>query len=218
MISVSLCEQFFSIAIFMINVIIIEIIMEVLLKPTDILMKEHFLILRAIHTVDLELVKLKDGKGTPVFFLDLSDFIKGYADGCHHAKEENVFFKYVKAASGPAADEPIALMLSEHAQGRIFNDRLHAAALLWQAGDTSVIHQVAQYAEEYTKFIREHISKESRIVFAMGDQFIDKDKYQEIADAFDRFEYAQPGEGAREKYLKLVEKLEKEVRFEGSSK
>ena len=48
----------------------------------------------------------------PGFFLDGADFIKGFADGCHHHREEGVLFKEMAAAGMPqdAISRSLALM------------------------------------------------------------------------------------------------------------
>lgn len=78
--------------------------MEVEMKATEILMEEHEVILRVLTALEMELVKLKAGKSKPAFYVDAAEFIKGFADGCHHAKEEGVLFKYMEAAGIPGAE------------------------------------------------------------------------------------------------------------------
>ncbi len=71
----------------------------------------------------------------PDFSWSAADFITGFADGCHHRKEEGVLFKALQANGMPAGQGPIAVMLSEHEQGRKFTRNMRAAAQQLQAGD-----------------------------------------------------------------------------------
>jgi len=50
----------------------------------------------------------------PEFFLESADFIKGFADGCHHAKEEKVLFEAMIKAGVPRVGSPVGAMLAEH--------------------------------------------------------------------------------------------------------
>ncbi len=59
------------------------------MKATDILMAEHEVIKRVITSLETASGKLEKGENlTPAFFTDAADFIKGFADGCHHVKGE----------------------------------------------------------------------------------------------------------------------------------
>ena len=177
------------------------------MNATKILMEEHEIILQVLDTLELELAKIKTGKSKPSFFLDAADFIKGFADGCHHAKEEGVLFKYMEEAGIPAENGPIAVMLSDHEQGRLFTRHMREAALKWQAGDQSAVAGVLENANGYIQLLRGHIFKENNILFPMADRAIDPGKYAALDDAFEHVEHVETGAGVHEKYLALAEKL-----------
>lgn len=177
------------------------------MNATKTLMEEHEVILQVLDSLELELSKIKEGRSNPSFFLDAADFIKGFADGCHHAKEEGVLFKYMEDAGIPAQNGPIAVMLSDHEQGRLYTRQMREAALKWQAGDQSAITDVLDNANGYIQLLRGHILKENNILFPMADRVIDPGKYAALDDAFDHVEHVETGEGVHEKYLALAEKL-----------
>lgn len=178
------------------------------MKATEILMEEHDVIIRVLAALELEVNKARDGKSQPAFFIDAADFIKGFADGCHHAKEEGVLFKYMEAAGIPSQGGPIAVMLSDHEQGRLFTRQMRAAAELWQSGDASAVAQVVENASGYIQLLRGHILKENNILFPMADRAIESARHAEIDAAFDHVEHEETGAGVHEKYLALAEKLE----------
>jgi hemerythrin-like domain-containing protein len=177
------------------------------MNATKILMEEHEIILQVLDSLELELSKIKEGKSNPSFFLDTADFIKGFADRCHHAKEEGVLFKYMEEAGIPAQNGPIAVMLSDHEQGRFFTHQMREAALKWQAGDQSAIAEVLDNANGYIQLLRGHILKENNILFPMADRAIDPEKYAAMDDAFEHVEHVETGAGVHEKYLALAQKL-----------
>ena len=91
------------------------------MQATDILMQEHVVILRVIGALEIETDRLAARQAVrPGFFLDAADFIKGFADGCHHRKEEGVLFEAMVGAGLPRQGGPIPVMLAEHEQGRSF--------------------------------------------------------------------------------------------------
>ena len=61
---------------------------------TDLLVEEHQVIERMLEVLNAAAQKLEDGKAVdPDFFMKAGDFIRNFADKCHHAKEENILFK-----------------------------------------------------------------------------------------------------------------------------
>ena len=91
------------------------------MKATEILMSEHRVIERVIVSLEVQTERLAAQEAVrPGFFLEAADFIKGFADGCHHRKEEGVLFEAMVGAGLPRQAGPIAVMLTEHEQGRAF--------------------------------------------------------------------------------------------------
>jgi hemerythrin-like domain-containing protein len=63
-------------------------------------MQEHRVIERVITSLEQGADRLEQGKAIePAFFIDAAQFIKGFADGCHHMKEEGVHEKYLGLAN-----------------------------------------------------------------------------------------------------------------------
>jgi len=145
------------------------------------------------------------------FFIEASEFIKGFADGCHHKKEEGVLFPAMVEGGLSYQFGPVAVMLAEHDEGRTFNNAMKLAAERLQAGEKHAKDQVVQNALGYVSLLRQHIAKEDNVLFPMADQVIPKDKHAKINADFDHIEHEETGEGVHEKYLGLAERLEKEM-------
>ena len=63
------------------------------MKASEILMQEHRLIERVLDALEIAAGHLERSHAVaPAFFLEAADFIAGFADGCHHRKEEGVLF------------------------------------------------------------------------------------------------------------------------------
>ena len=182
------------------------------MKATEILSSEHRVIERVIQALDTAADRLATGQAVrPGFFLDSADFIKGFADGCHHKKEEGVLFQAMLDNGLPAQNSPVAVMLDEHEQGRDFTRGMRRAAEHLQAGDASAAALVVENARGYTSLLRQHIYKEDNILFPMADRVIPVDQYDQVVDGFEHVEHEETGEGVHEKYLGLAERLEKEA-------
>ncbi|CAG0965433.1 hypothetical protein ANAEL_00874 [Anaerolineales bacterium] len=181
------------------------------MKATEVLMEEHEVILRVLTTLEKALSNVPDGKLGPNFFLNAADFIKNFADGCHHAKEEGVLFVEMEASGVPVKGGPIGVMLAEHEQGRQYTRLMREAAETWQAGDTSAIETVKVNGMGYVALLRQHIQKENNILFPMADRVVSTEKQSVIWEKFEQMEREETGEGVHEKYEALAEKLEREV-------
>jgi hemerythrin-like domain-containing protein len=182
------------------------------MQATDILMAEHDVIQRVLTALETGAQRLEAGQAVRAgFFTDAADFIKGFADGCHHRKEEGVLFKELEAAGLPAQSGPIAVMLMEHEEGRAFTRGMRAAAEKMAAGDATARSAVVTNAQGYVELLRQHIAKENNILFPMAGQMIPKAKQAGVVDAFEHVEHEETGAGVHEKYLALAERLEKEA-------
>ncbi|MFC1546440.1 hemerythrin domain-containing protein, partial [bacterium] len=64
------------------------------MRPIDPLINEHRLIERMIKLMSKKLNEIKEKNVVDVTFIDTAvDFIRTYADKCHHGKEEDILFR-----------------------------------------------------------------------------------------------------------------------------
>ncbi len=183
------------------------------MQATEMLMEEHRLIMRVIACLEIGANRLD---ATPAmraeFFAQAADFIRGFADGCHHRKEEGILFPAMEEAGLPREGGPIAVMLADHEEARRLARALRTAAEALQAGDVNARTQVQRNALGYAALMRQHIAIENSTLFPMADQVIPAAKQAEIAEAFERVEREGIGEGVHENYHGLAEALEREAR------
>jgi hemerythrin-like domain-containing protein len=182
------------------------------MEATQILMSEHRVIERVLGALEAETRRLEEGQAVrPGFFVDAADFVRGFADGCHHHKEEGVLFKAMAGAGLPMQAGPLPVMLAEHEQGRAYTRGMRDAAKLWEAGDATAKVGVIKNARAYVNLLRAHIAKEDGVLFPMADQIIPAERQASLLDGFEHIEHEETGEGIHEKYLALAEKLEREA-------
>ena len=187
------------------------------MHATEILMEEHEAILRFIDALDLAAEHLAAGRPVRAgFFLDAADFIKGFADGCHHHKEEGLLFPALEAAGMPSEGGPVGMMLHEHDVGRAYTRAMREAAEKLHAGDAAATAGVFENAHGYAALLRQHIQKENMVLFRMADNFIQGAAADELTAAFERVEKEETGEGVHEKYLAILDALEREAREAGA--
>lgn len=183
------------------------------MKATDILMSEHRVIERVIDCLQTAAEQLASGAQVrPGFFLEAADFIKGFADGCHHRKEEGVLFKAMSESGVPVQGGPIGVMLHEHELGRSYTQAMREAAQRLAGGDESASSAVVAAARSYAGLLRQHIAKEDGVLFPMAEQFIPIGQQEQLVEDFEHVEHEETGEGVHERYLALADQLEREAK------
>lgn len=182
------------------------------MKATDILMSEHRVIERVIAAMQVATDRLEKGEDVRIgFFSDVASFIGGFADGCHHKKEEGVLFPMMSDFGVPAEGGPIGAMLQDHEQSRIFTRGMREAVSQVEAGKKEAVQTLVENARGYINLLQQHIQKEDGILFPLANQFIPVRNQDEVYEGFEKVEHEETGEGVHEKYLALAEKLEKEM-------
>ena len=182
------------------------------MEATDILMAEHRIIERVLKSIMVGTEKLEHGEAIrPGFFIDASDFIKGFADGCHHKKEEGVLFKAMVANGMSSQAGPIAVMLAEHERGREITRAMRGSAQRLETGDATVKGEILVSARGYVALLIQHIAKEDGVLFPLANSVIPISQHDQLVNDFERVEHEETGEGIHEKYLTLAQALEKEA-------
>ena len=178
------------------------------MKATEILMHEHELILRGVAVLERMAKRAKAGQAVPASDANaIIEFIRKFADGCHHAKEEGVLFPAMEAAGMPRDGGPIAVMLAEHDEGRAaVRAMLEAVGAFGSSAVAQASFAVA--ADAYANLLTNHIYKENNILFRMADQVIGSHKDPEMLLAYDEHEAKVTGPGEHARFHKVVEDLE----------
>jgi hemerythrin-like domain-containing protein len=181
------------------------------MEATEMLMEEHKIIERVLASLELGARRLDEGKTMRAgFFIEAADFVRDFADGCHHKKEEGALFPAMELAGIPKQGGPISVMLEDHEEGRRLIRAMRAAAEKMDAGDASTKSEIAQNAQDYAALMRNHITMENNILFPMADNAMPTGNQVKVAEAFKRINQAATAEGVYQKYLDLAEALERE--------
>ncbi|GAB4370887.1 MAG: hemerythrin domain-containing protein [Calditrichia bacterium] len=179
---------------------------------SDILEEEHRLIERMLEVLVKAIQKLEEGEAIPAeLFLKAVDFIRHFADQCHHAKEENVLFKLMEERGIPREGGPVGVMLTEHVFGRNYNKGLEEAAHRYQKGEVEAKSDIIKYAQNYVELLSQHIHKEDNILYPMGNRVFSEEDQNFLLEEFERVEKEEIGAGVHEKYKRMVEELEAAV-------
>jgi hemerythrin-like domain-containing protein len=178
------------------------------MTPTQVLMDEHQLILAVLDSLEEGADRLDSGdKVDPEFFLDAAEFVADFADGCHHSKEENILFVAMTAMNMPQDSGPVAVMLSEHDEGRRYTDGFRSAAEQMKDGNAAAAADVVRNVFDYVNLLREHINKENNVLFPMAEQIIGPDLMKKVSEDFQRVIDDDAKKEIPARYRALAEKL-----------
>jgi hemerythrin-like domain-containing protein len=155
------------------------------MHPTEVLTNEHRVIERRLDEMERQIAAGRSGRGFQrAYFDEALDFFRHFADGCHHAKEENLLFPLLKQCGMPVEGGPIGCMLAEHEEGRAYlrtvRENLDAAEL----GSADAEEAVYRNAGAYLGMLRQHIQKEDNVLFRMARMILAPDDVAELAREF----------------------------------
>lgn len=178
------------------------------MRPTEILSQEH----RVIEQVLLVLDKMAETAFTRRT-LDVADardaveFLRTFADRCHHGKEEERLFPMMERCGLPRDAGPTAVMRSEHEIGRGHVRRMDAAAADFEKGAADAADRFAFEARGFVELLRDHIAKEDQVLFPLADRMLTEAQQQELLGDFHHVESHDLGPGTHERLAGLAESL-----------
>jgi hemerythrin-like domain-containing protein/rubredoxin len=158
-------------------------------------MVEHRLIERMIALLDREVKRLRRGQGRvdTDFILSAIDFIRFYADRCHHGKEEEILFRELKLKPlAPHHRRTLEELEAEHVRGRKTVDMIALVRERVLKGEPAAARDLVALLEGLVAFYPAHIEKEDQHFFL------------ECMDYFSEEEKARMLEEEREFDLQLV--------------
>jgi hemerythrin-like domain-containing protein len=178
------------------------------MKPTEILVREHESIKEMLAVIDAICVRLETGERVdPEHLEKVVEFIRTFADKCHHGKEENLLFKELEAAGIPNEGGPVGTMLLEHDTGRGYVRSMHEAVAAYREGDEEAKVRFVQNGRAYSGLLSQHIFKEDNVLYPMADMHLSPSKQEELLEAFEHVEHEEIGEDVHRRMLDLLENL-----------
>ncbi|MAG44917.1 hemerythrin [bacterium] len=169
-----------------------------------ILSIEHKNILKIIKVLLKECDSLESGnKINKDLFKKTIDFIRGYADKFHHAKEEDILFAELGKDKVQMHCNPIPQMLYEHDLGRNFIRELENGV------KKNNKNKIIKNAREYAKLLQDHISKEDNILYPMADEALNQNVKNKMLKKFKLVEEKLFKE--KQKHLLFLKKLKNTI-------
>lgn len=180
------------------------------MRPTEILKEEHKEIKRMLRILGKVSEKLKSGEIVEKDVLEqILQFIKVFADKCHHGKEEDLLFPAMEGAGIPREGGPIGVMLYEHNVGRNAVKGMTEGIEEFYRGNEDARKKIVENASTYIELLDSHIYKEDNILYPMAEMHLSEEEQRELTEKFEEVEKNIIGEGTHSKFIELLENLEK---------
>jgi hemerythrin-like domain-containing protein len=135
--------------------------------PIEPLIAEHRLTERMIAVMRWRVADMEAIGTDDIGFIDAAvEFLRTYADRCHHGKEEDILFR--ELARKPLSAEHRRVLdelIAEHVFARTTTARLVEARNHYVAGEASAFADIAACLHMFVEFYPKHIAKEEQGFF-----------------------------------------------------
>jgi hemerythrin-like domain-containing protein len=179
------------------------------MMPIGPLMIEHRLIERMIDVMREELNLFEKEKELNSDFVEMAvDFIRTYADRCHHGKEEDILFR--ELGTKKLKDEhrhTMEELVEDHRWGRKMTARLVEANKRYVEGNGEAMSTVTDCMRSLIQFYPKHIEKEDKHFFIPCMNYFTEAEQQALL----REEWEFDKNLIHEKYKNMVIAVEKEL-------
>lgn len=183
------------------------------MQPIGPLMIEHRLIERLLTLMARECKRIKDNVEVdpdfafvdPVFIDTAVDFIRTYADRCHHGKEEDILFKALGAKDlAPEHRQAMEELTREHTWAREITAGLVRAKEGYLLEKPGALSDLTEHLEKLVEFYPRHIDKEDKHFFVPCMAYFSEAEQADLLARMHEFDRHL----IHEKYRGVVEAIE----------
>jgi len=178
------------------------------MKATQYLKKEHeeiSLMLSIMQKITISV--WRSDKLNVEHYEKIIDFLEGFADKCHHAKEELILFPAMEAKGIKKDEKCIGLELKEHKESNEFVQSLHNAFNVYKKDSNKGAIKVFAGLLNYINLLRSHIEKENNVLLKMADEVLNDKEQEAMLKAFIKQENKITGEAKLAEYRKSLHEL-----------
>ena len=177
------------------------------MMPVGPLMIEHRLIERMVKLMAGELPRMEEKREVNIGFLsEAIDFIRTYADRCHHGKEEDILFRDLALKPlSPEHKKGMNELVEEHIFARKIVSRLMDAKDRFARTQKDGFQEITTCLTELVEFYPAHIEKEDKHFFLPIMNYFTRKEKDDMLLEFNEFDKKL----IHEKYKKMVEGYER---------
>jgi hemerythrin-like domain-containing protein len=170
------------------------------------LIREHKTILIALNVIEKMYERVQNNNEVDIKDIeDIIEFLKVFADKCHHGKEEDFLFPALEKVGIKNENGPIGVMLAQHRHGREFIQQMQKSIVNKTLNKNAFVSS----ASSYVNLLRNHIEKEDKILFPLSDTKLSASTQIELLKDFESLEKNVIGGGNHEELHILLGKFKK---------
>lgn len=174
--------------------------------PIDLLMKEHRLIERFINLLKKETDRMvQTEQVNSDLIIAAVDFLRTYADRCHHGKEEGILFKALAEKRLSVADRRVMReLIAEHVYARKKVNNLEKAKESYVKSEAGSLKDIVQLVIDLIEFYPMHINREDKQFFYSSTEYFSRQEQEEMLQEFWDFDRNL----VHAKYQQITERME----------
>ena len=178
------------------------------MKATEILTREHALILQALQSLSRARKKIEENQQlSREFFEKALIFFREFADQFHHFKEEYLMFGLLALKKDGAFDGSIGSLRFQHERCRACIDEISNALDSYADGDDIATTRLLESLAAYISLLRRHIYEEDHIFFKMAEKELSKEEEDLLSVQFKKEDQKMGGQSFYEQHRKLLEEM-----------
>lgn len=168
-------------------------------------MIEHRLIEQTVSLIkkESELI-LNTGRVDLSLLTDMVDFMRTYADRCHHGKEETILFRVLEKKE--MTEEHRAMMarlVDDHRRSRALTSSLNDLLAPFRRGERGAVEEVVEILQALSTVYPDHIEREDKHFFPAAMKYLSDEERDNMLKEFQEFD----GRLVQEHYRSEVEKM-----------
>ena len=180
------------------------------MNSVEILVKEHDNILAFLGAVKNACLNIIEGQEPDTGdFRKMIDFVRNYADGHHHGKEEKFLFDHMVKELGKIGKNLITHgMMVEHDLGRLYMSDLEKALDSYdEKPSTEAKLGIISNAAGYASLLEKKKKKENTLVFKYAEKNLPQESMDKVNEDSERFVEKAIADGVVDKYISLLEEM-----------
>jgi hemerythrin-like domain-containing protein len=176
-------------------------------RPTHLLRHEHRVIEQAMRALEGMCIRMRAGGHVPAEEMaKVLDFIRGFANGFHHMKEETLLFPALEQVGIRSERGALAFLRNEHELERRLLGELELAAEEYRHNSAAGARFISA-ALQFKDHLIGHMQHEDATLFRLAEELLDN----QVKDSLIQALAAKNAEASAliQRYERLAEELEK---------
>lgn len=158
--------------------------------PAGPLMIEHRLIEQTVALIGQEGQRIRStGRADLMLLSSMTDFMRTYADRCHHGKEEEILFRALEGkAMAPEHRQMMERLVDDHRRSRALTGRLLELVGPLRRGQREAVEETVEILQSLAAVYPQHIALEDKTFFPAAMKYLSAEEREDMLEQFAEFD------------------------------